>query len=381
MWRILLWLRQLKKRHSPYVSAINVFISRENLLHNLHEYQTENPDLAFAPVLKSNAYGHGLVDVARILEKENTAFYVVDSLFEAYILCRAGIYKNILVIGYVNPDNIRKCFYKNTSFAITSLSQLTVLSKTLALRHSFHLKIDTGMHRHGILPTELDEAIELLKQNKNIVLEGVCSHFADADSDNETFTQDQINVWKNAVEKLTREFPEIKHFHIAATAGTVYAREKLGNVARLGIGLYGIAPSEKTTLPLKPALSMHSEITSIRTLEKGEMVGYGQTFTVAEKMTVATIPAGYFEGIDRRLSNIGFVQVHGELCPIVGRTSMNITSVDVTALTDVKLGDDVVIISPHTEDKNSVVNMARLATTIPYEILVHIPQHLKRTVV
>ncbi len=354
-------------------------IYKKNLIHNLNEYQKKYPKLALAPVLKSNAYGHGLIQVARILDKEQIAFLAVDSLFEATILRHEDIKSNILIIGYTSAENIGNSKISNTAFTITSLEQLKEINASLRKEKKFHLKIDTGMHRQGIMPKEILEAIKIIRNNQLIKLEGVCSHLADADNERKDFTEVQIKNWHENIEIIKRSFKNLKFFHLAATSGMAHADKIQANVARLGIGLYGInAAFEK--LNLKPVLEMQSVISSARTIEAGESVGYGAAFKTDRTMRIATVPVGYSEGVDRRLSNVGCFKFNSQKCSIVGRVSMNITSVDLGTVSEIKIGDKVVVISSNSQEENSVENMAKLAHTIPYDILVHIPQHLRRIV-
>jgi alanine racemase len=247
-----------------------------------------------------------------------------------------------------------------------------------------HLKIDTGMGRQGILPEEIDTAITILTHSKHIVLQGICSHFPDADNTDPSFTQVQIKKWNGIVKKfrvLSAEqiplFPSLKYWHLSNTDGHEYSKEIDANVSRLGIGLY---------LHPTPVLEMKTVITSIKKIKKGDKVGYSGTFIAPHDMTIATIPVGYFEGVDRRLSNTGFVKVikNGDtatyFAPIIGRVSMNITTIDVSGILDVKQSDSVVAISANPKDTNSVEAIALTCETISYEILVHIPAHLKRVV-
>ncbi len=373
-------LRTIKKNFSNYRPSVEVLISRKNLIHNLNEYKEKYPEISFAPVLKSNAYGHGLIEVGRVLEKESVSFFVLDSLFEAIALREDGIKTPILVIGYTSPENIFRSRLSNVAFTVTSLEQLREISENLKKTKVFHIKIDTGMHRQGILPREIESAMEIIKSNKFISLEGVCSHLANADDADESFTKFQINQWQKAVESFRRNFENIKFFHLSATAGTYYAEQAFCNVGRLGLGLYGINASPLAKLNLKPVLQMRSVISSIKTIPEGEYVGYNNTYKTENERKIVTVPAGYFEGVDSKLSNVGFFKVGNNLCPIVGRVSMNITSIDVTGIPEVNLGDEVIVIGNNSENKNSVENIAKMANTIPYEILIHIPQHLKRAV-
>jgi len=379
--KILNLLRALKRSWSKYRPSVEVFILQENLIHNLRTYQRQYPKLSFAPVLKSNAYGHGLVPIARILDKENIAFFVVDSLFEAMILRNEGVKSRILVIGYTSAGNINNSKLSDVAFAITSLEHLQAIARVIDKPKKLHLKIDIGMNRQGILPDQIADAIKIIQDSKNIQLEGVCSHLADADNEDATFTKKQTSQWQSIVGIFKDKFSEIKYYHLAASAGVFYADSFESDVVRLGIGLYGFNVSSLARLDLKPVLRMESIISSVKTVPAGESVGYGLTYKTAQPVKIATVPVGYFEGVDRRLSNQSFLKIDEHFCPIVGRVSMNITTIDVLAAPDVKLGDKVVIISNKGSDKNSVVNMAEIAQTIPYEILIHIPPHLRRTIV
>ncbi len=379
--RLLDVLRNVRKSFSGYTPSVEVLISKTSLLNNLNEYKRKYPKLFFAPVLKSNAYGHGLVEVARILDKETKAFFVVDSLYEAMILRNKNVRSPLLIIGYTSANNISSCKLSNTAFAITSLEHLKSIAKTIITKINVHLKIDTGMHRQGILSSQINETIDIIKDSKLINLEGICSHLADADNTNQSFTQLQIDRWNKIVALFNNNFNTIKLTHILATSGLRYCARTLGNTARLGIGLYGIDPLASKDMNLKPVLRMQSIVSSTRTIPIGEYVGYNATYRTDCETKVATVPVGYFEGIDRRLSNCGIVKIDGTFCPIVGNISMNITSINISSVQNIKLDDRVVIISNNNDDPNSIQNIARLVNTIPYEILVHIPQHLRRTVI
>jgi len=382
--------RKIRQKRFNYKSLVEILIYKDNLLHNLNEFRKLNSAVDVAPVLKSNAYGHGLVEIAKILNKENTPFLVVDSYYEAMILRNEGIKSKILIIGYSINENILNNKLKNTAFTIGSLEQLKNISqnlKTSAFAKTsarqgtkFHIKIDTGMHRNGILSEEIKEAMEIIKSNKNIFVEGICSHFADADGNDSGYTIDQINKWNEIVENWKKNFSETIYYHISATAGSFFADSINANVMRLGIGLYGINVSFDEKLNLKPVLEMKSVISLIKEIKEGDKVGYNKTFTAEKDLKIATIPVGYYEGVDRRLSNNGFVKIDNNFCPIIGIVSMNITTIDVTNISNIKIGDEVEVISSKTEDKNSVNQIAQKCATIPYEILVHIPERLKRVV-
>jgi alanine racemase len=209
----------------------------------------------------------------------------------------------------------------------------------------------------------------------------LCSHLANSDSSDKSFNEHQIKIWNDQTEIWSQQFPTIKYFHLSNTGGFSYSKETKANVARLGIGLYGIDPTENEILSdLKPALEMKTVISGTKNIKKGEKVGYSITFEANKDMRIATFPAGYYEGIDRSLSSKGFVKIGDKFAPIVGRVSMNITTIDITDLPEAKLNSEVTVISKVSSDKNSIINNAKTAGKIPYDLMVHIPQGLRRRV-
>lgn len=392
-------LKKLMGRDTgSYSPLITVEISKENLLHNLNQFRTLAPNGTIAPVLKSNAYGHGFLEIALILEKYGDVgkrngnkgsavhipFFVVDSYYEACVLRKAGIKTAILVIGFTRPEIILSSRLRNTSFTITSVDQLRGIDSTMHPL-SIHLKIDTGMHRQGIMPHEVAEALGIMEENRFLELTGVCSHLADADNDDPSFTESQVATWNKVVHQCKNFWPDIKYIHISNTDGHKFSTDTEANVSRLGIGLYGLSQNEtmQPKLDLMPVLEMKSIITGVKKLNMNESIGYSNTFHAEKEMLVATIPVGYYEGVDRRLSNRGVVLVGKDRipCPIVGRVSMNITSIDVTSVPQAKMGTEVIVISRVAGEQNSIAMMARKCDTITYDIAVHIPAHLRRVVV
>ncbi|MFA6408510.1 MAG: alanine racemase [Candidatus Paceibacterota bacterium] len=373
-------MRRVRGNKHKYESLIEVTISRDAILHNLRIFKEQHPGVGIAPVLKSNAYGHGLKEVGAILASEHVPFLCVDSFFEALTLRNEGVRSPILVIGYTPIENVVRNTLHDIAFCVIGLDDLREIAQHIQASTKIHIEIDTGMHRHGIQPEEIKTAATLVRSNTHIQLEGVYSHLADADAPDSAHTAAQIERWNAVAGEVHAEFPDIRYIHCAATAGSTHLPEMVGNVMRLGIGLYGINVTTGT-LDLHPALLMQTRITSLRELAAGEYVGYNATFETTAPTHIASIPAGYSEGIDRRLSNNGFVSVRGTPCPIVGMVSMNITSIDVSAVPEVKTKDTVIVISRNPADSNSVEQIARQCGTIPYEILVHIPAHLRRRIV
>lgn len=377
-------LTWLSRRRHAYEPLIKIELSRARLLHNLNEYRNIAPDGQVAPVLKSNAYGHGLKETATILKKEKgIPFFVVDSYFEAVALKSYGIKNDILIIGYTRSLTILNSNLRNAIFCISSLNSLKEISRA-ENPISIHLKFDTGMRRQGLMKEDLIQASEIILNNNMLRIEGICTHFSDSDNLDTSFTESQINVWNNLVTKSKELFPGIKYFHASATDGHRHLVDIKSNVSRLGIGLYGLSQQVGDFSPnVKPVLKMSTIIVDIKKVRNGETIGYANTFKANRDMTIAIVPAGYFEGIDRRLSNKGsLILSEGKRrASIVGRVSMNITTVDVSDIKEVHIGSPITLVSNETKDPNSILNIAKTAETISYEIACHIPSHLKRVIV
>lgn len=373
----------LSSRLHPTTPLVEVGIAREALLHNFRTYQKAYPGIKLAPVLKSNAYGHDLGLIARALDQEPLAFFMVDSLYEARKLRTTGVRSRILVLGYTRPEDIASCPLRMVDFAITDLVQLRTLARLVRRPIRIHLKLDTGMHRQGITPDSLHEAMAIIQGTPALRLVGVCSHFADADTEGSAHAARQLTRWKEMSGVLVASFPGIEYRHLAATKGMRFAEAAGTNVARLGIGLYGFDTAPESGTALRPVLELRSIIGSLREIPAGESVGYNASFTTTRTTHIATVPAGYYEGVDRRLSNCGFALVRGIACPIIGRISMNMTTVDVTRVPDVSIGDTVTLISRERDAQNTVPAIASMISTplyreSEYVVLTHIPQHLKR---
>lgn len=374
------FFRALRKARFSYEPLVEVRVFRDALLHNVRTFQRAHPTLGIAPVLKSNAYGHGLIQTASVLDPLALPFFVVDSYYEALVLRNEGIRTPLLIIGYTGIETVARSQLCNTAFAITSLSQLRELIGVVRTPCAVHLKIDTGMHRQGIACEELDEALKLLSNTQHIRIEGVATHLADADGPEAAFTKAQIERWNEAARKMRNVFPHMRHYHCAASAGSVFSKDIDANVLRLGIGLYGIAIGS-VALDLRPALELRTVVSDVKKVRAGEYVGYNCTYQAPYDMAIALIPVGYAEGLDRRLSNKGSILINGTVCPLVGRVSMNIAASDATQCSNVRRNDPAIVYSAQSADENSIEKSAALCDTISHELLVHINPQLRRIVV
>lgn len=363
-----------RSRSLVHERLVDVRIRRQALLHNLDRFAEGG--LSLAPVLKANAYGHGLVEVANVVKDHPAvSFLVVESYYEALLLRKNGITKDVLVVGYTPAATIKQSNLSNVTFTVTSLEQLKQLAGSF---QALHLKIDTGMSRYGLSPHELPQALEVIAGG-NVKLTGVLSHLADAYEPGSEFTHQQIKEFNAALEKV-REQADVQYAHLSATSGFFYKDTINASVMRVGVGMYGIT-SYGANLDLKPALSMHTKVAQVKHVSAGTTVGYNRAFKASEDMTIAILPIGYYEGVDRRLSNQGVVEIKDKLCPIIGKVSMNATMVDVSELSKISEEEAVTVISADPDSKLSALQQAQMAGTIPHEILCGIPERLHRTIV
>lgn len=358
-------------------------VSRRDLLHNYHYLSSLDKRIKIAPVVKSNGYGHGIANVAKVLDSLNNPFFCVDSLFEAYELQKAHIKTPILVMGYTNPENfkIKKLPF---SFAVFDLDSAKVLNK-FQPGCGVHIFVDTGMRREGITVEELPEFLLQIKQLSNIKIEGLMSHLASSSGKNDPLFLAQIKEYKKAKE-ICREMKVYpKWFHIAAT-GSIINPETLpiiagiSNLARAGLALYGFS-STTFDKNLKPVLNLTTKIIQIKKVKKGEKIGYEGTYTAGKDLTIGVLPIGYYDGVDRRLSNKGIFLVDNIQCPILGRVSMNINIIDVSNVPNPKVGQEVIVYSNNPKDKNSIGNCAKICRTIPYDLLVNLAETTRRVIV
>ncbi|HSW97528.1 MAG TPA: alanine racemase [Candidatus Saccharimonadales bacterium] len=371
---------RLNLTKKQYQTLNTIEISQSALVQNF-KYLSGISNLKVAPVLKSNAYGHGLQLVAKVLDNEDVPFFCVDSLFEAYELLKINIKTPIHIMGYTDPENV-KVKKLPFSFTVFDKEMLMTLNKYQP-GSKIHIFIDTGLHREGIQVDDLPEFLEYIKSLKNISIEGLMSHFAMSDQFADPLTVDQVNNFQKAQLLVQQAGIQPKWIHIANSAGLLLSKKydgMLGNIARVGIATYGIG-GELEDIHLKPALRALTKIGQIKHIKKGEKIGYDFTYTAKKDMVIGVLPYGYYDGMDRRLSNSGFVTVDGILCPIIGRVSMNITTIDVSKVRQPQVGQTVIVYSNNASDKNSIQHAGKLSGTIQRDLLVHLSESTKRILV
>ncbi len=357
-------------------------IDKKAIYHNISEFRKIiKPDVKLMAIIKSNAYGHSLVDFAKTTENK-VDWFGVDSVIEGLKLRQKGLKKPILVLGYTLPPYLKEAVRSDISLTVSSFE---LLKKITAFKNrlKIHIKIDTGMHRQGFFLKDLSKAIKLLKQFK-LAPEGLYTHLAAAkDKLYSSYSFKQIEIFKKADELLKSVFGRKNYLcHAAASAGVLLYPEAHFDMVRIGIGLYGMFPTKEsgmqTNVKLKPALAWKSIIGEIKTVPKNSFVGYDLTEKVLKSSRLAIIPVGYWHGFDRSFSSCGEILVKGKRCRVLGRVSMDMVVIDVSNVPNIKIGDEVIILGPSGREKITAEDMAIKIGTTNYEIITRINPLIKR---
>lgn len=364
-----------------------VEISKSALTHNIKTFRKiVGKGVLLAPTVKANAYGHGLVECSKAFLDAGAEYLCVNALYEAEALRNAGIKSPILIIGYTalsELENAAKLKLDMTVYNEETLQALGEMGKYVKV----HLKIETGNHRQGVKLADLPKLIPLFRKYKNVKLTGVSTHFADIEDNlNQKYALHQLELFKKAIAMLEDEGFSPEYRHCANTAATLILPEAHFNFVRIGIGAYGLWPSEKTLkaaenadmkIELKPALSWKTVVVQVKNVEVGNLIGYGSTYEVKKKGKIAVLPVGYYDGFVRSLSNKGAVMIKGKPAPVVGRVCMNMIMVDVSHIPNVKLEDEVILIG----EGMTAEHMAELSDTINYEVTTRINERIPRIIV
>lgn len=375
------WLRQLKKAN--YSTLNRIEISRRAILHNLRVLQAEQVSAIIIPVLKANAYGHGLKELAIILNDSPVEMVAVDSYPEAQIVYRY-FKRKVLIIGEMPPGAYKYLKWRRTEVCIYSqrnLNAILALNKKL----NIHLFVNTGMNREGI-----KDFASFLKNNEkklaNLNITGICSHLHSADSSNEA-TEKQLSLFLKCLDLCERYFKSLKYVHLANSAGIFNLHHERLNACRPGLAVYGINPFQsdspyfKQALKLKPAMEIYSSIVSLQRLEAGEIVSYNANYITSAAEQIVVIPFGYCEGLDRRLSSVAQFKCDNNYLQVAGSICMNMTCLAAENSLKIAIGQEVQIISSNPHDLNSIVNIAKLEKTIVYEVLIKFLANIRRKIV
>ena len=357
-------------------------INLKGCLENYRYFRSKLEDTTKLLVLvKANAYGHGAVEFASLMEEAGADYLAVAYPVEGIELRQGGIKSPIMVLT-AGTDSFEQIVNYGLEPGIPNLCSLKVLCAVLEKRgltdFPIHIKLDTGMHRLGFMTEEISELIDFLKSCKTVKVKSIYSHLAAADdSDCDEFTMEQVSLFQKNADKIIEVLPYKPLYHILNSAGIERFPQFQFDMVRLGIGIYGVS-----ALPgnhLSPVASFKCKVLQVKTLHPSDgTVGYGRHGKIAAEGTiVATIPVGYADGLDRHLSRgKGLFSINGHRVPTIGNICMDMTMLDVTGL-DVKVGDTVTIFG---EDP-TVSELANILGTIPYEILTSVPRRIERVIV
>ncbi len=327
-------------------------------------------------VVKANAYGHGAVECARVLEHEAQAdWFGVALIEEGLELRKAGITKPILCLGGFWHGQAEAIIAYDLTTVIHHFDQaeeLNAQAQSVNQVINCQVKVDTGLGRLGVPFNEFPEFLQLLKQCTNLKIDGLMTHFAEADEIDPAYTNTQIQKYEEALKIMRQLGFNPTYQHLSNSAGIHSHPNAWGNLARAGGTLYGftrdvIAPQPKT-FDVKPVLSLHSRIVHLKTVSPGATLGYGRTYVTKKESRIATLPIGYADGLRRALSNQGQVILRGKFAPTVGRISMDLTIVDVTDIPDARLDDEVVLLGEQNGLRITAEDLAEQIGTISYEI-------------
>lgn len=336
-------------------------------------------------VVKANAYGHGAVAVARALEAAGARWLAVADIEEGMELRLAGIRARILVFGALSVSDVDGVFTHDLTPTVSSPAAARALQSAARTRQTqlrCHLKIDTGMHRLGFRFDNLRRTAPELLASENLQIEAVHTHFATADEPEHPLFDEQRVRFDQACDGLVEMGLRPRYRHAANSAALLRDSRVWLDFVRPGLLLYGLAPPPlTTTMPLRPVMTLTSRVVAVKGLREGDTVGYGARFRAVRPAVLAVVPAGYADGLDRRLDGRGYVLVRGRRAPIVGAVSMDMLTVDVTDHGDVDPGDEVVFLGSQGPSAVQTIDAREVASwigTIPYEVLCRLGTRVER---
>lgn len=368
-----------------------VEISKKALISNVKTFRSlVGADVKLGIAVKGNAYGHGLVECSEVFLKAGADYLCINAPYEAEKLRKAGIKAPLLLIGYTPLSDLKKAVDLKCELTVYNLETIQALGK-LKKPVSLHLKIETGNHRQGVRIENIPKILEEFKKHKQLKMAGISTHFANLeDRINHKYALYQLREFKKAYRKLEESGHAPHYRHCANTAAAILMPEAHFNFVRIGIGAYGLWPSETTLraaehagidIELIPSLSWKTIVAQVKEVQIGSLIGYGCTYEMPHKGRIAVLPVGYYDGYVRLLGNKGYVLIRGKRAPVVGRICMNMIMVDITDIPGVKIEDEVVLIGKQGKEQITAEEMADNSKTINYEVSTRINEMISRHLV
>ncbi len=339
------------------------------------------PDIAIMAIVKANAYGHGDIEVGRALESVGCAMFGVAIVEEGIRLRQSGIKSDIVILGGIYHGQIKEVFDYSLTPVVFDIGMATALdgyAKVRGDRKKVHLKIDTGMGRLGILPGEISEFLDKYVGLTNLDTQAILSHFAEAESEDRSFTDIQLKLFIASADRMKRAGITPEFIGMANSAAAI--GDARFNLVRPGIMLYGAypAPRFRKIVDLKPVMSINTRILHLKTVSAGTPISYGRRFVTKQESLIATLPIGYADGLPRKLSNVGEALIRGHRARMIGAVCMDLTMCDVTDIPGVQRGDEAVILGAQGAHRITVEEIAEKAGTISYEIFCNISSRVPR---
>jgi alanine racemase len=341
-------------------------------------------ETGFMAVVKANAYGHGAVEIARIAQ-DQVDMFGVSAFYEARELREAGITKPILILGYTPAENYEDMINYDVTATVKNIDvvkSLVTAARRKEKEAKVWIKVDTGMHRLGLEPDQVLYFIKKIQDFPNLLVEGIFTHFADADGDIE-FTNLQLSRFKKVVDEIEKEGIQIPIKSASASAGIFHHPQAKFNMVRSGLAMLGLNRNSKNKFDsrLKPVLQFKTEVVQTHELNPGETVGYGRAFRVTRPTRIATLAVGYGDGFRRAPINWGEILVKGQRVPLAGRVSMDQAAVDITDVkADVRAGEEVILIGQSGKEVLTAEEVADKLQTSTYEVVVNISKRVTRIV-
>ncbi len=355
-------------------NMVDLAVDLAALEHNYRQLRRLcDPQVKMLVVIKADAYGHGLLPVARKLAAVGADYLGVGSLDEGIILRRADIALPVLLLLGILPEEAEQAVAADLDVALFRLDVAQALAAAAALQGKkarVHLKVDTGMGRLGVLPDEVLPFLAGLKKLHHLEVMGLISHLAVADLEDKTYTYKQLQKFTSLVDAARQAGWKLPLTHISNSAALWDLPEAHLGLVRPGLMLYGSSPSPGRPLPveIKPVMSLAAQILQVKRLPPGSSISYGCTYTTPDWCDLAVLPVGYCNGYSRLFSNRGQVLIHGRRAPIRGRVCMNLTMAEVTGIPEVKPGERAVLLGQDQGEVLSAEELAEWAQTISYEI-------------
>jgi len=344
------------------------------------------PNVHIMAMIKANAYGHGLIDCARTAVDAGAPMLGVAFTAEGLQLREAGIDIPVLILSPESYDRFGDMLEHHLTPTLTSVSMLREIERHVRATNKscpVHVNVDTGMTRVGVSENDVFELVEAAHATPGVILEGLYTHFPNADEDNEEYTREQIGRFGAIVESIHNKGIHPVYIHAANSAGTLKYPEAHFNMVRPGIMTYGLEPypGSNDVLSMEQVLSWHTRIGFLKEVPAGTRVSYGGSFITERPSILATAPVGYGDGYRRLLSNRGKALVNGAYAPIAGRICMDQTVFDVTDAGSVHVGDTITLIGSDGHAKITAEDHARLTGTINYEIVTGIANRVSRAII